>query len=70
MLTTSNRSPQYSCVVETLRPLSDRLTILNSTNPEINKHPDVPPKTIYAQVVSMNSLLLGMSLPDNFAPIP
>lgn len=67
---TSDRSPQYSCVVETFRPLSDRLTILSSTNPEINKHPDVAPKTIYAQVMSINSLLLGMSLPDNFATIP
>lgn len=70
VLITSSRSPQYSYVVETMRPLSDRLSILSSTNPEINKHPDVAPKTIYAQVMAMNSLLLGMSLPDNFAIIP
>ncbi|MBM6590562.1 hypothetical protein [Brevibacterium sp. RIT 803] len=46
------------------------MTIFDSQNTGINKHPDVAPKTIYAQVMAINSLLLGLEIPVGALSIP
>lgn len=70
VIVTSTRSPQYPCTSEILRPLCNRFSVLNSANPNILKHPDVAPKTIYAQVMAINTLLLGFTLPLGESAIP
>lgn len=69
-LITSSRSPQYSYTPDIIRPISDQLSVLNVGNQNIMKHPDVAPKSIYAQVMAMNTLLLGFSLPKGESAIP
>lgn len=70
VLVTSSRSPQYSYTAEIIRPVKGRLSVLNSDNPEIKRHPDVAPKTIYSQVLAVNNLLLGFSMPSGEYAIP
>lgn len=70
VIVTSGRSPQYPYTSELIEPLKAQLTIFNSDNPEIVKHPDVAPRTIYSQVLAINSLLLGFPLPKGEHPIP
>lgn len=70
VLITSSRSPQYPYTLEVMEPLLDRIAIFDSQNVDINKHPDVAPKTIYAQVMAINSLLLGMEVPVGVRNIP
>ncbi|WP_193071903.1 XcbB/CpsF family capsular polysaccharide biosynthesis protein [Brevibacterium sp. FME37] len=70
VLVTSSRSPQYAYTSEIIRPLRDSLSVLDSGNPNILKHPDVAPKTIYAQVMAINTLLLGFSLPLGEVAVP
>lgn len=69
-LVTSSRSPQYTFTSEIIRPIAHRLSIFDSGNSDIVKHPDVAPKTIYAQVMAINTLLLGFPLPKGESPIP
>lgn len=70
VLITSHRSPQYKITCEVIRPIMNRLSVLTSDNPDIVTHPDVAPKTIYAQVLAINNLLLGLSLPSGETQIP
>lgn len=70
VIVTSSRSPQYTYTGEIVHPIKDRLTIFNSDNPEIVKHPDVAPKTIYSQVLAINSLLVDLPLPKGEQLIP
>lgn len=70
VIVTSSRSPQYAYTSEIIRPLRDSLSVLDSGNPNILKHPDVAPKTIYAQVMAINTLLLGFSFPPGVAAVP
>ncbi|WP_166973432.1 XcbB/CpsF family capsular polysaccharide biosynthesis protein [Brevibacterium atlanticum] len=70
VIVTSARSPQYAYSTEIVAPIVNQLTMFNSDNPEIKKHPDVAPKTIYSHVLSINSLLLGIPLPKGEHPIP
>ncbi|WP_101574707.1 XcbB/CpsF family capsular polysaccharide biosynthesis protein [Brevibacterium sp. 239c] len=70
VIVTSSRSPQYPYTSEIINPLRDSLSVLDSGNPNILKHPDVAPKTIYAQVMAINTLLLGFSLPIGESAVP
>lgn len=70
VIVTSSRSPQYAYTAEIIRPIRDQLTILDSDNPDIVRHPDVAPKTIYSQVLAINSLLLSFPLPHGQTRIP
>jgi hypothetical protein len=70
VIVTSSRSPQYTYTADLIQPIKDRLTVLNSYNPEIVKHPNVAPKTIYSQVLAINNLLVGFSMPKGEQPIP
>lgn len=70
VLITSSRSPQFAYTSEAIKPLRERMTIFNSQNVGIKKHPDVAPKTIYAQVMAINSLLLGVGFPSGTRSIP
>ena len=70
VVVTSDKSPQYETVVESLAPLSDSLLFLNSTNPAILKHPDVAPNTIYSQLMAINSLIMDIPLPSGKVAIP
>lgn len=70
VLITSSRSPQYAYTTAIIQPIESRLTVLSSGNPEIMRHPDVAPKTIYSQVLAINNLLLGFSMPKGEYVIP
>ncbi len=70
VIITSSRSPQFSYTFDAIAPLRERITVFDSQNTEIRKHPDVAPKTIYAQVMAINSLLLGLDLPVGQRLIP
>lgn len=70
VLITSSRSPQFAYTSEAIRPLRERMTVFDSQNVGIKKHPDVAPKTIYAQVMAINSLLLGVGFPAGTLSIP
>ena len=70
VIVTSSRSPQYDYTSKIIEPLRSQLTIFNSDNPQIMKHPDVAPKTIYSQVLAINNLLLDLPLPKGEHPIP
>lgn len=70
VLITSVRSPQFAYTTEVVEPLRERMTIFDSQNTGIKKHPDVAPKTIYAQVMAINSLLLGLEIPVGALSIP
>lgn len=70
VIVTSTRSPQYPYTSEIIRPLRESLSVLDSGNPDILKHPDVAPKTIYAQVMAINTLLLGFKFPAGESAIP
>ncbi|TGD30929.1 hypothetical protein EB835_10740 [Brevibacterium sp. S22] len=70
VLITSSRSPQFAYTSELIEPLLKRMTIFDSQNSGIVKHPDVAPKTIYAQVMAINSLLLGVEIPAGIRSIP
>lgn len=70
VLITSSRSPQFAYISEAIEPLRRRISIFDSNNIGIKKHPDVAPKTIYAQVMAINSLLLGMKVPVGTLSIP
>ena len=70
VIVTSSRSPQYPYTSEIIHPLRNSLSVLDSGNPNILKHPDVAPKTIYAQVMAINTLLLGFSLPLGESAVP
>ncbi|WP_157236675.1 XcbB/CpsF family capsular polysaccharide biosynthesis protein [Promicromonospora sukumoe] len=59
----SHRSPQFDVISKTLDPLSRWITLLNSDNPLIKDHPDVPRQTLQHQVTSINLLLSGFGLP-------
>lgn len=63
VLITSSRSPQFPYTSKVTKPLRGKMTIFDSQNADIKKHPDVAPKTIYAQVMAINSLLLGLEFP-------
>ncbi|MER8027002.1 XcbB/CpsF family capsular polysaccharide biosynthesis protein [Glutamicibacter protophormiae] len=67
---TAPRSPQNSSTTQLLSPLSNYLTILESSNRLITDHPEVAPNTIYAQVLAINSLLLDFEFPKEKIIIP
>ncbi|MGM0698043.1 MAG: XcbB/CpsF family capsular polysaccharide biosynthesis protein [Actinomycetota bacterium] len=70
VIITSTRSQQFSYTADLIGPLLSRMTVFNSDNQNIKVHPDVAPKTIYAQVMSINALLLGLELPTGIHAIP
>ncbi|AZL14889.1 hypothetical protein CXR25_14920 [Brevibacterium aurantiacum] len=70
VIVTSSRSPQYPITSEIIYPLRNDLSVLDSGNPNILKHPDVAPSTIYAQVMAINTLLLGFGFPLGESAIP
>jgi len=67
---TAMNSPQRETVLSTLQPVAGRLRILDSDNDAITSHPDVAPNTIYAQIMVINSMLLGMEMRRTNVSIP
>jgi len=58
---TSERSPQYNYIMNAISgDISENISLFNSMNPDISKHPDVGPKTLNLAVMLMNSMIYGM----------
>lgn len=70
VLITSSRSPQFAYISRMIEPLRARISVFDSQNCAIRKHPDVAPNTFYAQVMAINSLLLGLEVPVGVLSIP